>query len=295
MFLSAPAQKTTVSNHHTAYHRPRLEKYYVQVPQVLLREFADLSDGAKLTYQVLLSYDYIELHSDQHKGIVYPSIETLMAIRRKSRSTIYAHIAELEAYGLIEVLIGEGFRLYNPQEGATGDNCTQSLSRPEKAATANYSTQERPSQSGYENDEHLDANSSDRLIFQKSGRPLKEEEENQVTKQYHYSEAGESSLVVDKLLKLGFERYLARQFVARYGAAQVDEQITNLCRALQKGAHIRSFPRWLYRAIERGYCFLDAPMPRCHTATKTHRSIGEAKTLPNGDVVYEVMEYEAAG
>ncbi|MBK9944479.1 MAG: helix-turn-helix domain-containing protein [Kouleothrix sp.] len=286
MFPTAP--KTTVSNYHTEYHRPRLEKYYVQVPQVLLREFADLSDGAKLTYQVLLSFDYVETSSDEHKGIVYPSIDTLMALRRKGKSTIYSHLAELEEHGLIKVLIGEGIWLYNPQEG-------QNPSHPERAARTNHSAQERPSQSSYEDDERRKERTSPRLTFQKSGRLLKEEEENQETKHYQYSEVGDRSLVVDKLLKLGFEQHLAGQFVRRYGAAHVDEQITNLCRALQHGVFIRSFARWLYRAIERDYVFVEEGRPRSFATPRVRRSIGQEKTLPNGDVVYELVEYSPAG
>ena len=54
-----------------------------------------MSDGAKLTYLVLLSCDFLDAETGAHKGIVYPSIETLMAIRGKGKSTIYAHLAEL--------------------------------------------------------------------------------------------------------------------------------------------------------------------------------------------------------
>jgi hypothetical protein len=134
MFLSAPTSKATVSNHHLPYHRPRLDKLYVQVPQILLRDYAGLSDGAKLTYQVLLSFDYVDAESGEHKGIVYPSIETLMTMRGKSRSTIYSHLAELETHGLIETLIGEGIRLYNPQEGEADESCSQYPSVPRNAA-----------------------------------------------------------------------------------------------------------------------------------------------------------------
>jgi len=296
MFPTAPAQKILVSNHPAPYHRPRLERHYVQVPQILLREFADLSDGAKLTYQVLLSFDYVETHSDEHKGIVYPSIETLMALRRKSRSTIYSHLAELEEHGLVEVLLGEGFRLYNPQEGVEDERHTQNPPQPTNTARSNHSAQERPSNGGRDATEaHEKEAVAATLTFQKSGRLIMEEEENQETKHYQYSKTEESTLVVDKLLKLGFEKHLAGQFVRRYGAERIDEQITNLCRALQRGVAIQSFARWLYRAIERDYVFAEEGRPKIQTTLKVCRSIGEAKTLANGDVVYEVTEYSPAG
>lgn len=294
MPLSAPASKITISNHTALYHRPRLEKNFVQVPQVLLLARADLSDGAKLTYEVLLSFDYIDPETNSHKGIVYPSIETLVLLRGKSRSTVYAHLAELERHGLIEVLIGEGIRLYNPPEGDV-EQC-QYRQDPQLTATANHSVSQRPScgASG-ETPEVVEVDSCSTPTFQKSGRVLMEEEENQETKQYQCSEVGESRLVVDKLLKLGFEKYLAREFVRRYGVARIDEQITNLCRALQQDVNVRSFARWLYRAIERDYTFTDAVKPQSVITPRVRRSIGQEKTLANGDVVYELIEYSPAG
>ena len=298
MLHSAPATKRTVSNHKVQYQRPRLQKHFVQTPQVLLRGYPQLSDGAKLTYLVLLSFDYLDAESDAHKGIVYPSIETLMAIRGKGKSTIYAHLAELEKHGLAEVLIGEGIRLYNPLEGEMSEDRRLCPSTSQTAATASHSGSQSPSRRASDDiSRGEESATSSTLTFQKSGRLIMEEEENQETKQYQYSEAGERErkLVVEKLRKLGFDQSLARQFALRYSPERIDEQITNLCRALQSGVHVQSYPRWLYRAIERDYTFGDIPVVPSGPSSKRRRSLGHERLLPTGEVVYEVLEYPCVG
>lgn len=298
MLLTAPATKRTVSNHKLQYQRPRLERHFVQTPQILLRGYPDLSDGAKLTYLVLLSFDYLDAEAGVHKGIVYPSIETLMSIRGKGRSTIYAHLAELEKQGLAEVLIGEGIRLYNPQEGETADDPTLYPSAARTVATASHSGSQSPSHVASDETSGVeDKSTCATLTFQKSGRLLRKEEENQETKQYQYSEAGERErkLVVEKLRKLGFDQSLARQFAQRYRPERIDDQITNLCRALQSGVHIQSYPRWLYRAIERDYTFGDVPAVPSAPSSKRRKSLGYERLLPTGEVVYEVLEYPCVG
>ena len=203
MLLSAPATKRTISNYKSQYQRPRLERHFIKTPQVLLRGYPDLSDGAKLTYLTLLSFDYLDAETDAHKGIVYPSIETLMAIRGKGRSTIYAHLVELEKHGLIEVLIGEGIRLYNPLEGQTEEEQQLCPSAAQTAATASYSDPQRTSCDAFEKTAGVqDEEEIPTLTFQKSGRLIMEEEEKVKTIQYQYSEAGERDAVVEKLRKL---------------------------------------------------------------------------------------------
>lgn len=298
MLFTAPATKRTVSNYKAQYQRPRLEKHFVQTPQILLRGYPDLSDGAKLTYLVLLSFDYINTETDAHKGIVYPSLETLMAIRGKGRSTIYAHLAELEKHGLIEILIGDGIRLYNPLEGETHEERRVCPSYSQSAATDSHSGSQSPSRNTSDDiSRGEEPATSSTLTFQKSGRLLREEEEKIKTKQYQYSEAGEGErkLVVEKLRKLGFDQSLARQFALRFSPERIDEQITNLCRALQSGAYVQSYPRWLYRAIERDYTFDDTPAVPPAPRLMRRKSLGNERLLPTGEVVYEVLEYPCVG
>src|SRR5262249_27303507 len=127
--------------------------------------------------------------------------------------------------------------------------------------------------------------------FQKSGQLLMEEEDNPRTEQYQYSEAVEDdAVVIGKLMKFGFDEFLARKFVARYGSARVEEQITNLCRTIQSGIVIRSFPRWLYRAIERDYSYGCVPPQITRNTPALKRVIGEPIILPSGEVVYTIFE-----
>lgn len=261
-----------------------------------------MSDGAKLTYLVLLSFDFLDAETGAHKGIVYPSIETLMAIRGKGRSTIYAHLAELEKHGLIEILIGEGIGLYNPLEGETDGERRLCPSYSQTAATASHSGSQSPSHvASDETSGAEDKSTCPTLTFQKSGRLIMEKEEKIKTIQYQYSEAGEEEqeqkrqIVVEKLRKLGFAPILARQFALRYKPERIDEQITNLCRALQSGVRVQSYPRWLYRAIERDYYFGDVTTVRSAASSKRRKSLGHERLLPSGEVVYEVLEYPCEG
>lgn len=295
MFTAAQHSKFPVSNQVKTYHRPRIEKYFIQVPISLLYDYMELSDGAKLTYQTLLSFDYLDPMQGEHKGIVFPSIETLMSLRSKGRSTIYSHLSELEAHGLIEMLVGEGIRLYNPQERQTKDEQGHSPKVAETAARKSHRAPQRPSHDALTYDDGVDKEADQiTLTFQKSGRVLMEEKEEIKTIQYQYSEEGEKRIVVEKLVKLGFDAMLGRQFVRRYGAGQVDEQITNLCRSLQAGLTIRSFARWLYCAIERNYSWLANPISGQTAAKLPKRNLGQEVRLPSGEVVFEVIEYSRA-
>ncbi len=80
MLHSAPATKRTVSNHKVQYQRPRLQKHFVQTPQVLLRGYPQLSDGAKLTYLVLLSFDYLDAESVTVRRL-HDEVEWVLAAR----------------------------------------------------------------------------------------------------------------------------------------------------------------------------------------------------------------------
>src|SRR5690349_5026242 len=129
--LTPASAPQTISNHKALYHRARLERDFIQVSRSLVSS-RDLSDGAKLTYEALLSFDYLDKTDGEHKGIVFPSIDTLCEIRGKSRSTIYSHLAELEACGLIRTLPGEGYKLYNVPEKAGNDGEYKNPPHPSK-------------------------------------------------------------------------------------------------------------------------------------------------------------------
>src|SRR5829696_2456853 len=67
-------------------------------------EFKDhkaLSDAAKITYQVIEGFDWEDKDTGDSKGFVFPSIETISAIRNAAKRTIFRHIKELEKVGLL--------------------------------------------------------------------------------------------------------------------------------------------------------------------------------------------------
>jgi hypothetical protein len=69
---------------------------FTQIPNYILKD-RSLSDGAKLTYGVLLSYAW-------QKGHCYPSLETLAQDRGKALRTIKMHTAELRRCKYLKVI-----------------------------------------------------------------------------------------------------------------------------------------------------------------------------------------------
>jgi DNA-binding transcriptional ArsR family regulator len=84
----------------TFRRRNRLKKHFVITSNVLLFGYPHVSDGAKLTYQVIDSFDWQD-GSGLRKGFAYPSVEHLAAIRSVSDRTVQRHIEELVAAGLL--------------------------------------------------------------------------------------------------------------------------------------------------------------------------------------------------
>src|SRR4051812_7785703 len=86
--------------------RVRLTSHSTTVSNAVLLGYANLSDGAKLTYMVLESYDWPD-KDGYSKGKCWPSIETIAAARGKSYDTVARHLKELESAGLIRVESGQ--------------------------------------------------------------------------------------------------------------------------------------------------------------------------------------------
>lgn len=85
--------------------RARLTEHSTAIPNAVLLGYNRLSDGARLTYMVLESYDWPDKDGFS-KGRCWPSIETIAAARGKSYDTVARHLKELEAAGLIRVESG---------------------------------------------------------------------------------------------------------------------------------------------------------------------------------------------
>jgi len=84
----------------TFRRRNRLKKHFVITSNVLLFGYPHVSDSAKLTYQVIDSFDWQD-GSGLRKGFAYPSVEHLAAIRSVTDRTVQRHIEELVAAGLL--------------------------------------------------------------------------------------------------------------------------------------------------------------------------------------------------
>ena len=74
--------------------RNRLKKHFVATSNVLLYGYHRLSDGAKITYQVIDSFDW-EDGTKTSKGYAFPSVATIANIRGVSDRTVQRHLKEL--------------------------------------------------------------------------------------------------------------------------------------------------------------------------------------------------------
>jgi DNA-binding transcriptional ArsR family regulator len=84
----------------TFRRRNRLKKHFVITSNVLLFGYMHVSDSAKLTYQVIDSFDWQD-GQGLRKGFAYPSVAHLAAIRAVTDRTVQRHIEELVDAGLL--------------------------------------------------------------------------------------------------------------------------------------------------------------------------------------------------
>ena len=75
--------------------RNKIKKDVVITSNVLLCAYKTLSDGAKITYQVIEGYDWEDKETKTSKGYVFPATETLARMRDTAEQTIRRHIKEL--------------------------------------------------------------------------------------------------------------------------------------------------------------------------------------------------------
>jgi hypothetical protein len=81
--------------------RIRAKDQYINTSLVLLYCYPDLSDAAKVTYQIIDSFDWESKGTGESKGYVFPSIDKLAQIRGTSKRTIFLHIQQLEKAQLL--------------------------------------------------------------------------------------------------------------------------------------------------------------------------------------------------
>jgi DNA-binding transcriptional ArsR family regulator len=80
--------------------RNSLRHHYTQTSNVLLFGYRHLSDGAKLTYQVVDSFDWADA-AGLRKGFAHPTLRRLAAIRGVAMRSVRRHLVELEKVRLI--------------------------------------------------------------------------------------------------------------------------------------------------------------------------------------------------
>jgi hypothetical protein len=84
----------------TVRRRNRLRHHYTITSNVLLFGYKHLSDSAKVTYQVVDSFDWSDA-AGLRKGFAHPSLGRLATIREVDKRSIRRHLAELEQARLI--------------------------------------------------------------------------------------------------------------------------------------------------------------------------------------------------
>src|SRR3972149_5912650 len=84
----------------TVRRRNRLRHHYTLTSNVLLFGYRRLADGAKLTYQVIDSFDWGD-SAGLRKGYAYPSVARLARARGVADRTIQRHVGELVQAGLL--------------------------------------------------------------------------------------------------------------------------------------------------------------------------------------------------
>lgn len=81
--------------------RNRLKKHFVNTSNVLLYGYRNLSDGAKITYQVIDSFDWEDKETKTSKGYVFPAVSTIARIRGLKKRAVQYHLRALIKAGLL--------------------------------------------------------------------------------------------------------------------------------------------------------------------------------------------------
>lgn len=81
-------------------HRNVLRHHYTRTSNVLLFGYRGVSDGAKMTYQVIDAFDWANADG-LRKGFAHPTLAHLARIRATSTRTVRRHLEELEGTGLL--------------------------------------------------------------------------------------------------------------------------------------------------------------------------------------------------
>lgn len=93
--LNKSSQSENGTEPCTFRHRNSTAADYIVVSQAILTGYPDLTDGAKLTYLAICSYDWYDPSKGGRKGYVFPTIGRLAQLRSTTARTIQRHLGEL--------------------------------------------------------------------------------------------------------------------------------------------------------------------------------------------------------
>jgi DNA-binding MarR family transcriptional regulator len=261
-----PAQ--TAAEYFKPVHQAITRRDYAQRMQEV-RRHSDLSDGAKLTYQELVAYDFQDRERGICKGYVWPSIATLAEVRGKNERTIRGHLQELVEAGLIT-----RERRRNTTSLLHFQNVTSVTTEAQKVMREEeHDHQESPSSTTAKI--RRSQTGSRQAGHSVTMRPQRAFPERQKSAIAYIDETTESmklqqtgDVVVKTLERLQIAPQKARQLVATYPPGQIKQKIALLRQRLARtsyGGGITNPAGWLVKAIEHDYrvesTALDATRP----------------------------------
>jgi hypothetical protein len=265
MFMQISSHSTQSSDNQMVFQRRnRLKHHFVNTSKVLLYGYKNLSDSAKITYQVIDGYDWEDKETGDSKGYVYPAVETLAAIRGLSKRTIERHITELENVKLLtrqqrrnlpSILVIEDV---SEEEGAVyqrqifkGNQVAirsspalrrSNVTSAKEVHTATSHPLETTKMTNDKNDVSDEGRGTTKMTFAYMDEKRRSEEQQQQ--------------VVADLAGFKIGKRKAQQLVVRYSLTHIAQKIQLLKWKLGSKAHgqpILDTAAWLVRAIEEDY------------------------------------------
>lgn len=238
----------TASNPSTPAATKRTKKEYAQTIEAIENGDIRLSCTAAKFYKLLVDLDYVDKATGYCKGYIYYSTDKLADKIDRSVRTVERRLKALEKAGLLSrrQRANTSSLLYLQVITAAQEPTVEEQRHEEKQDTATCPQQERAErQKNVDNQKSVVRPPASKVSFAYKGY-----ETGKTQKTYHsqYPGAGRD-IASAKLAKLGFDPFLARLFVAKYGAERIEQQITNLCYHLNRRIAIRDFARWLNTAI----------------------------------------------
>lgn len=282
-------------NQFVFQRRNRLKQHFVNTSKVLLYSYKSLSDGAKITYQLIDGYDWEDKETGDSKGYVYPAVETLAAIRGLSKRTIERHISELESVKLLTRQQRRNLPSILVIEDVSDEESKAYLQHVHKgdASVVSSSTTFQPVQTKPQERTHKVSPSflsettkttNDKNSVSGEGRGTTEMSFAYMDEKRRSEE--QQQAVVAELGEFKIGKRKSQQLVVQYSSAYITQKIDLLKWKLSRktrGQPIVDTAAWLIRAIEEDYPLPDA-LSQQHKAHKKVIDVNEQEG------VYTVLE-----